>query len=228
MSSTRAWPRPDQAAPFALGVQKPAMILHIKRPGLYPILDSSTLRLYTPGASRWPGRLPYLENIADRDSPPYWAAFRETSAANLIRVGSRSWLTFADKDVLVAGRATTGHRRRWQAIGLLERMTIGAVGDQLDRRDEGLIGCLCRGVEFSKGADGVVARICFLHPDSPGIVHIGGCHGRALGEKQQRIQTEEQPGVMTGQHFRWDLALDLGRQLVEVAHPINRRTMSAT
>lgn len=102
-----------------------------------------------------------------------------------------------------------------------------AVGDQLDRRDEGLVGCLCRGVEFLIGPDGVVTRICLLHPDSPGIVHVGGCNGRALGEKQQRVETEKQLGVMTGQHLRWHLAFDLNCQLVEVAHPINCRTMSA-
>ena len=57
-------------------------ILHLKRPGLYPILDDRIKRLYKPCAVTWPGRLHYLQGVAATDSPPYWAAFREDLIRN--------------------------------------------------------------------------------------------------------------------------------------------------
>ncbi len=59
-------------------------------------------------------------------------------------------------------------------------MILDTVGDQLDRRDEWLVGCLCHGTQFLKWPDRMVAWICFLHPDSPGIVYVGGGNGRLL------------------------------------------------
>jgi len=57
-------------------------ILHLKRPGLYPILDNRIKRLYKPSAAAWPGRLQYLRGVTVTDSPPYWAAFREDLVRN--------------------------------------------------------------------------------------------------------------------------------------------------
>jgi hypothetical protein len=57
-------------------------VLHVKRPGLYPILDDHLMRLYKPGVSAWPARLQYLEGVTAADSPPYWAAFRDDLVAN--------------------------------------------------------------------------------------------------------------------------------------------------
>ena len=75
----------------------------------------------------------------------------------------------------------------------LDRMIVKAAAHQPYRRDEGLVGRLGRGGEFIKRPDGAVARVCFLHPDSPGIVHVRCGHGRSLGQKQQGVKTEEQP-----------------------------------
>ena len=57
-------------------------VLHVKRPGLYPILDNHLVRLYKPCVSAWPARLHYLESVTATDSPPYWAAFRVDLVAN--------------------------------------------------------------------------------------------------------------------------------------------------
>jgi hypothetical protein len=65
-----------------VAVAKVHKILHLKRPGLYPILDDRIKRLYKPCAVTWPQRLPYLEGVAAGDSPPYWAAFREDLIRN--------------------------------------------------------------------------------------------------------------------------------------------------
>jgi hypothetical protein len=72
------WP---QKIPGA-GTAKIHKIPHIKRPGLYPILDSRTLRLDAPGASAWPGRLSHLDGITSHDAPCSWAAFREDPLSN--------------------------------------------------------------------------------------------------------------------------------------------------
>jgi hypothetical protein len=57
-------------------------VLHIKRPGLYPILDDHLKGLYKPYASAWPDRLHYLEGVTATDSPPYWAAIRDDLVTN--------------------------------------------------------------------------------------------------------------------------------------------------
>jgi hypothetical protein len=66
---------PDRISGVA--VAKVHKILHIKRPGLYPILDDRIKRLYKPCAVTWPAHLHYLRGVTATDSPPYWAAFRE-------------------------------------------------------------------------------------------------------------------------------------------------------
>ena len=71
---------PDRISGVA--VAKVHKILHLKRPGLYPILDDRIKRLYKPYAAIWPERLHYLEGITVADSPPYWAAFREDLVRN--------------------------------------------------------------------------------------------------------------------------------------------------
>jgi hypothetical protein len=50
-------------------------VLHIKRPGLYPILDDHLKGLYKPCASAWPERLHYLEGVPASFQPertPNW------------------------------------------------------------------------------------------------------------------------------------------------------------
>lgn len=65
-----------------VAVAKVHKILHPKRPGLYPILDERTKRLYRPCAARWTDRLDHLAGVTIADSPPYWAAFREDLIKN--------------------------------------------------------------------------------------------------------------------------------------------------
>jgi hypothetical protein len=57
-------------------------VLHIKRSGLYPILDDRLRELYRPCAATWLERLPHFEGLTAADSPPYWAAFRDDLLAN--------------------------------------------------------------------------------------------------------------------------------------------------
>jgi Family of unknown function (DUF6308) len=65
-----------------VAVAKVHKILHLERPGLYPILDDRIKGLYEPCTATWPERLPYLEGVAASASPPYWAAFREDLIRN--------------------------------------------------------------------------------------------------------------------------------------------------
>lgn len=67
---------------LGVGAAKLHKILHVKRPGLYPILDSSAKRLYAPGAASWAARLSHLDEVSPRDAPCYWAAFREDLLVN--------------------------------------------------------------------------------------------------------------------------------------------------
>lgn len=71
---------PDRISGVA--VAKVHKILHLKRPGLYPILDDRIKGLYEPCAAIWPECLHYLEGVTVADSPPYWAAFREDLVRN--------------------------------------------------------------------------------------------------------------------------------------------------
>jgi hypothetical protein len=63
-------------------VAKAHKILHLKRPGLYPILDQRVKRLYQPYAAQWVGRLSHLGGTTPADSPPYWSAFRDDLVRN--------------------------------------------------------------------------------------------------------------------------------------------------
>lgn len=65
-----------------VGPAKVHKILHIKRPDFYPVLDRYVRRIYQPCAATWTKRLAHLEGIADTDSPPYWAAFRDDLIRN--------------------------------------------------------------------------------------------------------------------------------------------------
>lgn len=75
---TFTWP--DRISGVA--VAKVHKILHLKRPGLYPILDDRVKGLYEPCAAAWPARLQYLEGVTATDSPPYWAAIRADLITN--------------------------------------------------------------------------------------------------------------------------------------------------
>jgi hypothetical protein len=72
------WPRRIPG----VGAAKLHKILHLKRPRLYPILDSFTMRLYAPCAASWAARLSHLDGITRHDAPCYWAAFQEDLLAN--------------------------------------------------------------------------------------------------------------------------------------------------
>jgi hypothetical protein len=56
-------------------------VLHVKRPALYPILDSKVRGLYEDQARPWITRLGHL-GVKTGDSPPYWAAIREDLRCN--------------------------------------------------------------------------------------------------------------------------------------------------
>jgi hypothetical protein len=66
-----------------VAVAKVHKILHLKRPGLYPILDEQVKSLYRPSAATWVSRLGHLGGLRIADSPPYWAAFRSDLVKNL-------------------------------------------------------------------------------------------------------------------------------------------------
>jgi Family of unknown function (DUF6308) len=66
--------RPERIPGVA--VAKVHKVLHHKRPALYPILDSKLKKLYRPFAVTWCTYLGHLE-VTIKDSPPYWAAFRD-------------------------------------------------------------------------------------------------------------------------------------------------------
>lgn len=65
-----------------VAVAKVHKILHLKRPGLYPILDERVKRLYRPCAAEWTSRLSHLGGATLADSPPYWSAFRDDLVRN--------------------------------------------------------------------------------------------------------------------------------------------------
>jgi len=65
-----------------VGPAKMHKILHLKRPGLYPILDERVREFYRSPALAWLERLSYLEGVSATDSPPYWAAFWDDLTSN--------------------------------------------------------------------------------------------------------------------------------------------------
>jgi hypothetical protein len=62
-------------------VAKLHKVLHVKRPGLYPILDKRVRNLYRDHALEWVGKLARLR-VTIKDSPPYWAAIRDDLVFN--------------------------------------------------------------------------------------------------------------------------------------------------
>jgi hypothetical protein len=56
-------------------------VLHLKRPGLYPILDKRVRNLYGDHAKHWVGELARLR-VTIKDSPPYWAAIGDDLVFN--------------------------------------------------------------------------------------------------------------------------------------------------
>jgi hypothetical protein len=62
-------------------VAKLHKVLHVKRPGLYPILDKRGRNLYRDHALEWVGKLARLR-VTIKDSPPYWAAIRDDLVFN--------------------------------------------------------------------------------------------------------------------------------------------------
>jgi Family of unknown function (DUF6308) len=62
-------------------VAKLHKVLHVKRPGLYPILDKQVRNLYQVHAMPWVGELARLR-VTIKDSPPYWAAIRDDLVVN--------------------------------------------------------------------------------------------------------------------------------------------------
>jgi hypothetical protein len=89
-------------------------VLHLKRPALYPILDSRVRRLYKNHARAWVARLSRLK-VTIKDSPPYWAAIREDLIFNWEELGTyRNQLADdADESIRNMARLT---RQRLQDI----------------------------------------------------------------------------------------------------------------
>jgi hypothetical protein len=82
-------------------VAKLHKVLHIKRPGLYPILDNRVRNLYRDQAAQWIGELARLR-VTIKDSPPYWAAVRTDLAFNAPQLGVyRQELSASIDDVTV-------------------------------------------------------------------------------------------------------------------------------
>ncbi|ETT28836.1 hypothetical protein RAJCM14343_5320 [Rhodococcus aetherivorans] len=66
------------AAPRQVGVAKISKVLHLKRPGLFPILDSKVMACYRPQARVAATRYPHRGRRA-----MFWAAIRDDLCANL-------------------------------------------------------------------------------------------------------------------------------------------------
>jgi Family of unknown function (DUF6308) len=71
--------------------------LHLKRPGLYPILDDRLRKLYGDRAALWVGRLARLHVTID-DSAPFWAAIRQDLVGNEAELGDYRCQLAADPD----------------------------------------------------------------------------------------------------------------------------------
>jgi hypothetical protein len=79
-------------------------ILHIKRPALYPVLDSKVKGLYDDQARPWITRLGQL-GVQPGDSQPYWAAIREDLLGNRTGTAACRDELAADSDPVVAAMA---------------------------------------------------------------------------------------------------------------------------
>lgn len=92
-----------------VGRAKAHKVLHIKRPGLYPILDRRIRSAYQQYAATWTERLGHLKGVTDTDSPPYWAAFRDDLIRNstALEQGQVKLAQDADEDVRSMARLTT-------------------------------------------------------------------------------------------------------------------------
>lgn len=66
------------AAPRQVGVAKISKVLHLKRPGLFPILDSKVMAFYRTHARAVAARYPHRGRRA-----MFWAAIRDDLCANL-------------------------------------------------------------------------------------------------------------------------------------------------
>ncbi len=66
------------AAPQQVGVAKISKVLHLKRPGLFPILDSKVMAVYRSQARAAAARYPHRGRRA-----MFWAAIRDDLCANL-------------------------------------------------------------------------------------------------------------------------------------------------
>ncbi|UVT27699.1 DUF6308 family protein (plasmid) [Rhodococcus pyridinivorans] len=66
------------AAPRHVGVAKISKVLHLKRPGLFPILDSKVMAFYRPHARAAAARYPHRGRRA-----MFWAAIRDDVCTNL-------------------------------------------------------------------------------------------------------------------------------------------------
>lgn len=66
------------AAPRHVGVAKISKVLHLKRPGLFPILDSKVMTFYRHHARAAAARYPHLGR-----REMYWAAIRDDLCTNL-------------------------------------------------------------------------------------------------------------------------------------------------
>jgi hypothetical protein len=62
-------------------VAKVHKVLHVKRPGLYPVLDKRVRNLYRDTARPWVDQLARLR-VTIKDSPPYWASIRDDLVFN--------------------------------------------------------------------------------------------------------------------------------------------------
>lgn len=86
-----------------VAVAKVHKVLHLKRPGLYPILDAKVKRLYRNSARPWVTALDHLHVTID-DSPPYWAAIRHDLLCNRGRLDAYRQQLAKDSDQTVAPR----------------------------------------------------------------------------------------------------------------------------
>ena len=79
-----------------LGPAKIHKMLHVKRPALYPVLDSRIRRLYAAQARTWVSRLPEARS---GDSVTFWAAIRD----DLVDAGNQAALRQYREDLRAGG-----------------------------------------------------------------------------------------------------------------------------
>jgi hypothetical protein len=108
-----------------VSVAKVHKILHLKRPGLYPILDERVKSLYWPCAAEWTGRLGHLGGTTLADSPPYWAAFRDDLVRNCDALRTFQAQMAEDKDGVVRTMAKLACLRLQDMIAWMVAAGIG-------------------------------------------------------------------------------------------------------